>query len=186
MAVHRKPITNRAVAALALERDMVYWDRDLPGFGVRVCPGGSKTDAEFTRLGRRSCPRRPVFVAGKIRRPVSNSTSSHWIARTSPMRSPGTAVKRIAAAAAGLRASAASNAVAGAASSDGASTRSRGSSRARSMPRTGLEYCGRQPHRSNCVKSRDAKPSVRLRCTGARGATARRSYPVGPTAPRRP
>ena len=89
------------------------------------------------------------------------------------MRSPVTAAKRIAATAAGLRASAASNAIASVASSDGASTRSRGSSRARSMPRTGLECCGRQPHRSNCVKSRDAKPSVRLRCTGARGATAR-------------
>ena len=42
MAVHRKTLTNRAVAALAVERDMVYWDRDLPGFGVRVYPGGGK------------------------------------------------------------------------------------------------------------------------------------------------
>ena len=42
MAVHKKTLTNRAVAALKVERDMVYWDRDLPGFGIRVYPGGGK------------------------------------------------------------------------------------------------------------------------------------------------
>ena len=42
MAVHKRTLTNRAVAALKVERDMVYWDRDLPGFGVRVYPGGGK------------------------------------------------------------------------------------------------------------------------------------------------
>ncbi len=42
MAVHKKTLTNRAVAALGVERDTVYWDRDLPGFGVRVYPGGGK------------------------------------------------------------------------------------------------------------------------------------------------
>ncbi len=42
MAVHKATLTNRAVAALKVERDTVYWDRDLPGFGVRVYPGGGK------------------------------------------------------------------------------------------------------------------------------------------------
>ena len=42
MAVHKKTLTNRAVATLKVERDTVYWDRDLPGFGVRVYPGGGK------------------------------------------------------------------------------------------------------------------------------------------------
>ena len=42
MAVHKTTLTNRAVAALKVERDMVYWDRDLPGFGIRVYPGGGK------------------------------------------------------------------------------------------------------------------------------------------------
>ena len=42
MAVHKKTLTNRAVEALKVERDMVYWDRDLPGFGVRVYPGGGR------------------------------------------------------------------------------------------------------------------------------------------------
>ena len=42
MAMHKTTLTNRAVAALRVERDTVYWDRDLPGFGVRVYPGGGK------------------------------------------------------------------------------------------------------------------------------------------------
>ena len=42
MAVHKKTLTNRAVESLKVERDMVYWDRDLPGFGIRVYPGGGK------------------------------------------------------------------------------------------------------------------------------------------------
>ena len=42
MAVHKTTLTNCAVAALKVERDMVYWDRDLPGFGIRVYPGGGK------------------------------------------------------------------------------------------------------------------------------------------------
>ena len=42
MAVHKKTLTNRIVAALEVERDMVFWDRDLPGFGIRVYPNGGK------------------------------------------------------------------------------------------------------------------------------------------------
>ncbi len=42
MAVHKRTLTNRAVAALRVERDTVFWDRDLPGFGIRVYPSGGK------------------------------------------------------------------------------------------------------------------------------------------------
>ena len=36
-------ISNRMVARLSVEgRDAVFWDRDLPGFGVRVYPSGTK------------------------------------------------------------------------------------------------------------------------------------------------
>ena len=38
MARQRKTLTNRMVAALRVERDTVFWDRNLPGFGVRVYP----------------------------------------------------------------------------------------------------------------------------------------------------
>ena len=37
-----KTLSNRTVAALAVERDTVFWDRDLTGFGVRVYPSGGK------------------------------------------------------------------------------------------------------------------------------------------------
>ena len=36
-------ITKRSVEALSVEgRDAVFWDRDLPGFGIRVYPSGLK------------------------------------------------------------------------------------------------------------------------------------------------
>ena len=38
---HRS-ISRRSVAALAVEKDTVFWDRELSGFGVRVYPSGSK------------------------------------------------------------------------------------------------------------------------------------------------
>ena len=42
MADRHKTLSNRTVAALAVERDTVFWDRVLPGFGVRVYPSGGK------------------------------------------------------------------------------------------------------------------------------------------------
>ena len=37
-----KTLSNRAVGKLTVEKDTVFWDRDLTGFGVRVYPAGSK------------------------------------------------------------------------------------------------------------------------------------------------
>ena len=31
-----RTLSNRTVATLSVERDMVFWDRELTGFGVRV------------------------------------------------------------------------------------------------------------------------------------------------------
>ncbi len=42
MAGQLKTLTNRMVAALKVERDTVFWDRNLQGFGVRVYPTGGK------------------------------------------------------------------------------------------------------------------------------------------------
>ena len=39
----RMALSGRVVDALPVtERDTIYWDRDLPGFGVRVYATGSK------------------------------------------------------------------------------------------------------------------------------------------------
>ena len=37
-----RTLSNRTVAALSVERDTVFWDRELTGFGVRVYPSGGK------------------------------------------------------------------------------------------------------------------------------------------------
>ena len=73
MAVHKKTLTNRAVAALKVERDMVYWDRDLPGFGVRVYPGGGKVYIAQARepgkkIRRVTVGRHDVLNADRARR----------------------------------------------------------------------------------------------------------------------
>ena len=42
MVARHETLSNRTVAALAVERDTVFWDRNLTGFGVRVYPSGGK------------------------------------------------------------------------------------------------------------------------------------------------
>ncbi|MDE0703400.1 MAG: Arm DNA-binding domain-containing protein [Rhodospirillaceae bacterium] len=42
MAMQQKTLSNRTAAALTVERDTVFWDRGLTGFGVRVYPSGGK------------------------------------------------------------------------------------------------------------------------------------------------
>ena len=48
-------LSRRAVDALPVaEREIVFWDRDLSGFGVRVHPTGSKVYIVHTRAGGKS------------------------------------------------------------------------------------------------------------------------------------
>ena len=48
-------LTKRTVDRLSVrERDMVFWDRDIPGFGVRVYPSGAKVYVVQTRASGRS------------------------------------------------------------------------------------------------------------------------------------
>ena len=42
-------ISRRTVDAIAVERDTVFWDSELQGFGVRVYPSGRKVDIVQTR-----------------------------------------------------------------------------------------------------------------------------------------
>ena len=52
--LHRRSISKRTVEALSVEKDMVYWDSELPGFGVRVYPSGSKVYIVQTRAKGKS------------------------------------------------------------------------------------------------------------------------------------
>ena len=45
-----RTLSNRTVAALRVERDMVFWDRELTGFGVRVRKSGRKNYVLQTRV----------------------------------------------------------------------------------------------------------------------------------------
>ena len=40
--MQHRTISNRSVAAMTVERDTVFWDRTVTGFGVRVYPSGGK------------------------------------------------------------------------------------------------------------------------------------------------
>ncbi len=40
--LNRRSISRRTVEALKVGKDTVFWDRDLPGFGIRVYASGTK------------------------------------------------------------------------------------------------------------------------------------------------
>ncbi|MDE0280434.1 MAG: site-specific integrase [Gammaproteobacteria bacterium] len=50
-----RTLTKRTVDRLSVrDRDMVFWDRDIPGFGVRVYPSGAKVYVVQTRAAGKS------------------------------------------------------------------------------------------------------------------------------------
>jgi integrase len=61
----RRRITKRLVDGLhATDRDYIVWDGELPGFGVRVRPSGSKSYVVQYRAGRgRKAPSRRITIA---------------------------------------------------------------------------------------------------------------------------
>ena len=73
-----RKLSNRTVAALSVERDTVFWDRELTGFGVRVYPTGGKVFVAQARgpdgpdgphKGRRiTVGRHPVLGAEQARK----------------------------------------------------------------------------------------------------------------------
>ena len=81
MAVHRRTLTNRAVAALRVERDTVYWDCDLPGFGVRVYPAGGKVYIAQAREPDRTARRVTVGRHDVLNADQARQRAAYIIAR---------------------------------------------------------------------------------------------------------
>ena len=75
-----KTLSNRAVAKLTVEKDTVFWDRDLTGFGVRVYPTGSKVYVAQAR-GPEGPKRVAVGRHGVINADEARKRAAHIIAR---------------------------------------------------------------------------------------------------------
>ena len=61
-----KTISRRTVEALEVEKDTVFWDSELSGFGVRVYPSGAKMYVVQTRAGGKAAKRVTVGRHGVI------------------------------------------------------------------------------------------------------------------------
>ena len=74
--LHGRKISNRTVEGLSVEdKDTLFWDRELPGFGVRVYPSGAKVYVVQTRSRGKSrritIGRHGVVSAARARRRAS-------------------------------------------------------------------------------------------------------------------
>ena len=75
-----KTLSNRAVGKLTVEKDTIFWDRELTGFGVRVYPTGSKVYVAQAR-GPEGPKRVAVGRHGVINADEARKRAAHIIAR---------------------------------------------------------------------------------------------------------
>ncbi|MDE0147325.1 MAG: tyrosine-type recombinase/integrase [Rhodospirillaceae bacterium] len=61
-----RTISRRTVDALTVEKDTVFWDSELSGFGVRVYPNGGKTYVVQTRAGGKPARRIAIGRHGVV------------------------------------------------------------------------------------------------------------------------
>ena len=76
-----KTISRRTVEALKTDRDTIFWDRELPGFGVRVHPSGRKVYVAQTRAGGNAAKRVTVGVHGVLTAEEARRRAALIIAR---------------------------------------------------------------------------------------------------------
>ena len=76
-----KTISRRTVEALKAEKDTVYWDSELSGFGVRVYPSGSRHYVVQTRAGGKPAKRVTVGRHGVISAEEARKRAALIIAR---------------------------------------------------------------------------------------------------------
>ena len=88
-----RSISRRTVDALSVEKDTVFWDRELPGFGVRVYPSGSKVYVVQTR-GPQGAKRATVGRHGVITADQARRRAAAAIARIKAGEDPGLSPRR--------------------------------------------------------------------------------------------
>ena len=64
--LRKRTISRRTVASLKADRDTTFWDRDLPGFGVRVRPSGRKVYVAQARARGEAATRVTLGVHGVL------------------------------------------------------------------------------------------------------------------------
>ena len=74
-------ISKRTVEALAVEKDTVYWDPELSGFGVRAYPSGSKYYVVQTRANGKAAKRVTVGRHGIVTAEEARRRAALIIAR---------------------------------------------------------------------------------------------------------
>ena len=77
----KRTISGRAVEALKTARDTIFWDRELPGFGVRVHPSGRKVYVVQKRAPRRTATRVTLGVHGVLTAQEARRRAALVIAR---------------------------------------------------------------------------------------------------------
>ena len=79
--VRKRTISRRTVEALKTDRDTTFWDRDLPGFGVRVRPSGRKVYVAQTRARGEKATRVTLGVHGVLTAEEARRRAALVIAR---------------------------------------------------------------------------------------------------------
>lgn len=86
--LRKKTISRRTVASLKTDRDTTFWDRDLPGFGVRVHPSGRKVYIVQTRAGGNAARRVTLGVHGVLTPEEARRRAALVIARVKAGEDP--------------------------------------------------------------------------------------------------
>ncbi|MDE0279720.1 MAG: integrase arm-type DNA-binding domain-containing protein [Gammaproteobacteria bacterium] len=88
MKLKKTRISRRTVEALRVEKDTVFWDSELPGFGVRVYPTGNKFYVVQTRTGGKAGKRVTVGRHGVITADEARRRAAGIIARVKAGEEP--------------------------------------------------------------------------------------------------
>ena len=94
MKLKTKKISRRTVEALKVDRDTVFWDSELSGFGVRAYPSGSRYYVVQARAPGESARRLTVGRHGVITADEARRRAAHMISRIKAGEDPAPEAER--------------------------------------------------------------------------------------------